>query len=337
MAGGNKITFKEMKLKLSSKKSKEEKTTRKALELNGKIAFNEHSSAVGNLTFASDGVTVQGGISDVKIPDTDIVIEKAGLEIFFGFRPKKIEEKLDEKSGDGKKESKPTSESKPAAPGKDQDGKMVEKRLVKSTDKPPLTKTLSEKKETDNKAERVKRGNRFGILGVVKINKITIKVGLYTEQKESNERREWLAFGAIENVRLREIWNAIPEDSFLNLELRNIALIASSHDRKKKKKDDKTEDEGDDAGKSDEVKPKAIRNRVPDGEVWINNLSVFAVSEGEKPDEDSKGKEGDGNKDEKADEEEEQKEPDNWDVLGTVDAYNYPVVKGEYSSDTASC
>ncbi|VTT59074.1 unnamed protein product [Fusarium fujikuroi] len=328
MAGGNKITFKEMKLKLSSKKSKEEKTTRKALELNGNIAFNEHSSAVGNLTFASDGVTVQGGISDFKIPDTEIMIEKAGLEIFFGFRPKKIEEKLDEKSGDGKKESKPTGESKPAVPGKDQDGKMVEKSLVKSTDKPPLTKTLSEKKETDNKAERVKRGNRFGILGVVKINKITIKVGLYTEQKEGNERREWLAFGAIENVRLREIWNAIPEDSFLNLELRNIALIASSHDRKKKKKDDKTEDEGDDAGKSDEVKPKAIRNRVPDGEVWINNLSVFAVSEGEKPDEDSKGKEGDGNKDEKADEEEEQKEPDNWDVLGTVDAYNYPVVKG---------
>jgi hypothetical protein len=72
-AGGNEITFKKMKLKLSSKKSREEKTTRKALELNGKVTFNEHSSAVGSLTFASEGVTVQGGISAAKIPDTEIM------------------------------------------------------------------------------------------------------------------------------------------------------------------------------------------------------------------------------------------------------------------------
>ncbi|KAF5230728.1 hypothetical protein FANTH_13720 [Fusarium anthophilum] len=333
-AGGNEITFKEMKLKLSSKKSKEEKTTRKALELNGKVTFNEHSSAVGSLTFASEGVTVQGGISDVKIPDTEVMIKKAGLEIFFGFKSKKIEEKSDEKSGNDRKESKP--ENEPEAPAKDQDGKVEENSLVKLNDEPPA-KTPSEKKEKDDKTKKPKRGNRFGILGVVEINKVTIKVGLYTEQKKDKEKREWLVFGAIENVRLREIWNDIPEGNFLNLELRNIALIASSHERKKKKKDDKKEDEDGDEKtdvnkeRSDEVKPKAIGNRMSDGEIWINSLDAFTVAEEEKPDENSKQKEGEEDKGKEAEgeeEEEEQKEPDNWDVLGTVDAYNYPVVKG---------
>ncbi|WKT51754.1 hypothetical protein QSH57_002268 [Fusarium oxysporum f. sp. vasinfectum] len=59
---------------------------------------------------------------------------------------------------------------------------------------------------------------------------------------------------------------------------------------------------------------KAITNEVSDGEIWINSLDVLKVAEEEKPDKDLK--------------EEEEKEPDNWDVLGTVDAYNYPVVKG---------
>ncbi|KAF5603308.1 hypothetical protein FPCIR_1504 [Fusarium pseudocircinatum] len=335
-AGGNEITFKEMKLKLSSKKSKEEKITRKALELNGKVTFNEHSSAVGSLTFASEGVTVQGGISDVRIPDTEIMIKKAGLEIFFGFKSKKTEEKSDKESGDDKKESKPTGDNEPEVPGKDQDGEVEEESLVKLNDELPA-KTPSEKKEKDNKTKKAKRGNRFGILGVVEINKITIKVGLYTEQKKDKEKREWLAFGAVENVRLREIWNDIPEGNFLNLELRNIALIASSHERKKKKKDDKTEDEdGDgktdgDKERTDEVKSKAMGNRVPDGEAWINSLDVFTVTEEEKPGEESKQEEGEGDEDKKEDseeEDEEQKEPDNWDVLGTVDAYNYPVVKG---------
>uniref|UniRef100_A0A0D2YA03 Uncharacterized protein n=1 Tax=Fusarium oxysporum (strain Fo5176) TaxID=660025 RepID=A0A0D2YA03_FUSOF len=311
-AGGNEITSKEMKLKLS----------------------------IGSLTFASEGVTVQGGISDVKIPDTEIMIKKAGLEIFFGFKSKKNEEKPDEKSGKDKKDSKPTGESKPEVLGKDQDGEVAEKSLVKSSDK-SSAKTPSEKKEKDHKTKKIKRGSRFGVLGVVEINKVAIKVGLYTEQKKDKEKREWLAFGAIENVRLREIWNDIPKDSFLNLELRNIALIASPHERKKKKKDDKKEDEDGnekkkkkdgDKEKSDELKPKAITNEVSDGEIWINSLDVLKVAEEEKPDKDLKEEERDEDKDKKEededeDEEEEAKEPDNWDVLGTVDAYNYPVVK----------
>ncbi|SCO91442.1 uncharacterized protein FRV6_15570 [Fusarium oxysporum] len=316
-----------------SKKSKEEKTTRKALELNGKVTFNEHSSAVGSLTFASEGVTVQGGISDVRIPDTEITIKKAGLEIFFGFKSKKNEEKPDEKSGNDKKDSKPTGESKPEVLGKDQDGEVAEKSLVKSSDK-SSAKTPSEKKEKDHKTKKVKRGSRFGILGVVEINKVDIKVGLYTEQKKDKEKREWLTFGAIENVRLREIWNDISEDNFLNLELRNIALIASSHERKKKKKDDKKEHaDGNEKKKktdgekekSDEVKPKAITNEVSDGEVWINSLDVLKVTEEEKPDKDLKEEERDEDKDkeeEDEDEEEEKKEPDNWDVLGTLCATN---------------
>ncbi|KAF5592299.1 uncharacterized protein FSUBG_10192 [Fusarium subglutinans] len=327
-AGGNEITFKEMKLKLSSKKSKEEKTTKKALELNGKVTFNQHSSAVGSLTFASEGVTVQGGISDVKIPETEVMIKKAGLEIFFGFKSKKIEEKSDEKNGDDKKESKPTGDNEPEVPGKDQDGEVEEESSEKLNDEPPA-KTPSEKKGKDNKAKKAERGNCFGILGVVEINKIAIKVGLYTEQKKDKEKREWLAFGAIENVRLREIWNDIPEGNFLNLELKNIALIASSHERKKKKKDDKKKDEdGDgqsektdgDKEKSDEVKPKAIGNKVSDGEVWVNSLDVFTVTE-EKPDEDSKEEEGDGDKDKEEEDEEDEKEPDNWDLCATIHSF----------------
>lgn len=143
---------------------------------------------------------------------------------------------------------------------------------------------------------------------------------------------------------MREIWNDIPEDNFLNLELRNIALIASSHERKKKNKDDKKEDEDGnekkkktdgDKEKSDEVKPKAITNEVSDGEIWINSLDVLKVAEEEKPDKDLKEEERDEDKDKK--EEEEEKEPDNWDVLGTVDAYNYPVVKGKYISNALIC
>ncbi|ENH72169.1 hypothetical protein FOC1_g10006542 [Fusarium oxysporum f. sp. cubense race 1] len=322
---GQKLPEKETKKPDDEKKEDEKKT-----------------AGVGSLTFASEGVAVQGGISDVRIPDTEITIKKAGLEIFFGFKSKKNEEKPDEKSGNDKKDSKPTGESKPEVLGKDQDGEVAEKSLVKSSDK-SSAKTPSEKKEKDHKTKKVKRGSRFGILGVVKINKVDIKVdikvGLYTEQKKDKEKREWLTFGAIENVRLREIWNDIPEDNFLNLELRNIALIASSHERKKKKKDDKKEDaDGNekkkktdgDKEKSDEVKPKAITNEVSDGKVWINSLDVLKVAEEEKPDKDLKEEERDEDKDkeeEDEDEEEEKKEPDNWDVLGTVDAYNYPVVK----------
>ncbi|KAH7194164.1 hypothetical protein DER44DRAFT_751957 [Fusarium oxysporum] len=114
------------------------------------------TAGVGSLTFASEGVTVQGDISDVRIPDTEIMIKKAGLEIFSGFKSKKNEEKPDEKSGNDKKDSKPTGESKPEVLGKDQDGEVAEKSLVKSSDK-SSAKTPSEKKEKDHKTKKVER------------------------------------------------------------------------------------------------------------------------------------------------------------------------------------
>ncbi|EWG54115.1 hypothetical protein FVEG_12408 [Fusarium verticillioides 7600] len=112
---GRKLHEKEAK-KSDDEKKADEKKTAGALELNGKVTFNKHSSAVGSLAFMSDRVTVQGAILNVKVPDTEIVIEKAGLEIFFGFKSKKIEEKLDEKSDDG---NNPTGENKTEASGKD--------------------------------------------------------------------------------------------------------------------------------------------------------------------------------------------------------------------------
>ncbi|EWG54116.1 hypothetical protein FVEG_17246 [Fusarium verticillioides 7600] len=60
----------------------------------------------------------------------------------------------------------------------------------------------------------------------------------------------------------------------------------------------------------------------------MNSLNALTITE-EKLDDDSKEKDRDWNKDKAAEnkneeDEKEQKEPDDWDVLGTVDAYNYP-------------
>ncbi|KAF4973360.1 hypothetical protein FSARC_338 [Fusarium sarcochroum] len=345
-AAGNDITFKELKLKLSSKKCKEAQTTRRALEFNGHVTFNEHSSATASLTFATEGLTIAGGISDFKIPNTEVTIKKAGLEIFFAFRSKKDSKKEDNKDremdprkeGDADGESTKNIDKTEDVTVQATDKKVEENKTLDETDNKSSTGTSTIKK----KNKKVKRGSRFGVLGVVEINSITIKVGLYTEQKKDAKKREWLAFGAIENIRLREAWSDIPEDSFLNLQLENVALIASSEERKKKMKDEESDDKKD--GKPDEdedaafkaVKSKTITNGVPDGERWISNIHGLKTANKESGDGGAtgdKGAEEDKEEDNDEEDEEEEQEPDDWDVLGTADAYNYPIKKGNCAMD----
>ena len=311
VAAGNEITFKELKLSLSSKKIKEKKTTRRALDFSGKVTFNEHSSATAHLVFASEGLTITGGISDFKIPETDIIVKRAGLEIFFAFKTK-YAKALDEGADDSK--------------DKDKDSDGDETKSATDTDDKSTVKEDKEKSSGETSVERktkkAKRESRFAVLGIVEINKITIKVGFYISQKKGSKKREWLAFGTIENIRLREAWDKIPEDSFLNLQLEKVALIASSETRKKKKKDVTEDDASADGG---EVQAKALTEGTADAEAWDKSLG-----EAKNTDDNTKNEsKGDGDESTSGEDKSQDIEDSaNWDVLGTVDAYNYPIVKG---------
>ncbi|KAF4993560.1 hypothetical protein FGRMN_6419 [Fusarium graminum] len=331
-AEGNEITFKEVKLNLSRKKLEKEKVIRYALEFNSKVTFNGHASASANLIIAREGLTITGGIKDFQIPNHQIWIKRAGLQIFIAFKWAKDAKALEEKKvkeGDSDKDAKTIEESKTESLSEAIDKLEDEKSPAKVDDKPSDKALTSKKKE-------VVRESKFGIVGVVKIDSVTIEVGLYTEKKKDEEKREWLAFGTVKTIRLRDAWNKIPVGSFLDLQLENVALIASSKERKKKKNDEKDDKKDKDSkdeksGKEssettkkekDGLRPKAITAPVSDGDSKDEkNAKKDSKKEGKEK------KDGDqDSKDEKSKEKE--KELDSWDVLGTVDAYNYPIVKG---------
>lgn len=71
----------------------------------------------------------------------------------------------------------------------------------------------------------------ISILGIVKYESVIFKSSLYLTRMKNEKERDWLVFGSADRVRLREIWPLIAEDSFLNLQLDNVAVIASSRDR----------------------------------------------------------------------------------------------------------
>ncbi len=56
--------------------------------LGGSVSFNEHTSAHALISFNSDGLQISGGIKNFNVPDTDIEIKDAGLDIFIGSRSK---------------------------------------------------------------------------------------------------------------------------------------------------------------------------------------------------------------------------------------------------------
>ncbi|RBQ70005.1 hypothetical protein FVER14953_12408 [Fusarium verticillioides] len=56
------------------------------IEIRGKIHFNGTTSAEGYIKFNDDGLSIGGGIGSFQVPDTNIMIEEAGLDIFIGSR-----------------------------------------------------------------------------------------------------------------------------------------------------------------------------------------------------------------------------------------------------------
>lgn len=169
---GDTITFKNLTIRASCTKYLGAEGDRKALELLGEVTVGEVSSYSASLTFATDGITIIGGVSNVKIPDTDITIEEAGLRFFMAL-----------------------------------------------------------KKGNTSETTKGGRESSFSVLGAVKYKSVTFKAGLHLARKQDKEERDWLVFGSADHIRLREIFPSIAEDSFLNLQLENVAIIASSEDR----------------------------------------------------------------------------------------------------------
>ncbi|KAF4946019.1 hypothetical protein FGADI_11523 [Fusarium gaditjirri] len=56
------------------------------IEIRGKIYFNGTTSIAGYIKFNDDGLSIGGGIGSFQVPDTTIMVEEAGLDIFIGSR-----------------------------------------------------------------------------------------------------------------------------------------------------------------------------------------------------------------------------------------------------------
>jgi hypothetical protein len=51
-------------------------------EIAGQVTWGDHTSAEGLVRIASDGLTIQDGLHNFTIPNTEILLEEAGLDIF---------------------------------------------------------------------------------------------------------------------------------------------------------------------------------------------------------------------------------------------------------------
>jgi hypothetical protein len=154
-------------------------------------------------------------------------------------------------------------------------------------------------KPKDNPKKK-KGENEFAILGIVKIEKVTVSVGIYTAQKKGKSKRDWLLFGSVTSVALREL-DANAEGTFLDLQLDNVALIASSEDIE-------VEDEEDDETKKNAKSEKSV----------VKTESKEGKDQGKQAKKDDKGE------DENA----------HAGVLKTVKSYKYPIRKGKSLSRT---
>ncbi|KAE8131103.1 hypothetical protein BDV38DRAFT_289020 [Aspergillus pseudotamarii] len=244
-AKGNEITFKKLHLNLSS--TKVGGSTDRSLQLDGEVTFNEHSSASALIKIDQDGVTINGDIQEFNIPDTHLTIKKAGLHIYIAFKQGQKKEKA-VKGGKGQKDSKATTDKpdesekpenefeKPA-----EEPKKSDQRETKPDDRDKgedangdkaITKPEDEKETAEDKPEVNKRASQFSILGTVQIENFTVTVGLHIEQKKDKQNRDWILVGTVESIRLNELWADV-KGGFLDLELDNVTLIASSEEREK--------------------------------------------------------------------------------------------------------
>ncbi|KAI9652613.1 MAG: hypothetical protein M1821_008360 [Bathelium mastoideum] len=54
------------------------------LVLSGAVSFNEHSCAQATISITKLGLAISGSITDITIPETNITVKEAGLDIFIG-------------------------------------------------------------------------------------------------------------------------------------------------------------------------------------------------------------------------------------------------------------
>lgn len=121
------------------------------------------------------------------------------------------------------------------------------------------------------------------------IHEVTLSVGFYTARTKDKEKREWLAFHSVANLRLSQLVPAIKDPSS-NLRLENIALIASSEDRevkeekdergeKKKEQEKKKEDKDKSTGKENE-EGKKEKNDDSKGQLDVEETAVVTADKG---------------------------------------------------------
>ena len=268
-AKGNDITFKKLRLDLSRKLAKKQKTYKTSLALEGHVKFNETASSRALLEINTDGLTISGGLSDFKIPETCVTIQQAQLFIFIGF---KHEEK--NKKGDGKSENK--SDPKNGNSDGMQLGNSSKPEVNKPSentekdgqaDEAPMSvaKTNNKEKKTEDSKQKQKRLSEFAILGSVKVEELTVTVGFYTARSKGKTKRDWVAFGSMSRLTMKEIVGEQVKGKFLDLSLENLALIASSDDRDKKEqkegeKDPKTKDGDKKEGQSEKIGDKLLKD-----------------------------------------------------------------------------
>ena len=240
-AKGNDITFKKLRLDLSRKLAKKQKTYKASLTLEGHVNFNETASSSALLE----------------------------INIFIGF---KHEEK--NKKGDGK------SENKSDPKNGNSDGMQLGNSSKPEVNKPSentekdgqadgapmsVAKTNNKEKKTEDSKQKQKRLSEFAILGSVKVEELTVSVGFYTARSKGKTKRDWVAFGSMSRLTRKEIVGEQVKGKFLDLSLENLALIASSDDRDKKEqkegeKDPKTKDGDKKEGQSEKIGDKLLKD-----------------------------------------------------------------------------
>ena len=332
-AKGNDITFKKLRLDLSRKLAKKQKTYKTSLTLEGHVKFNETASSRALLEINTDGLTISGGLSDFKIPETCVTIQQAQMLIFIGFKHEKKNDK-----GGGKNENQ--SDSKDGNSDGKQLGNASKPEVIKpseSTEKDgqadeaptSVAKTNKEEKKTKDGKQQQKRLSEFAILGIVKVEDLTVSVGFYTARNKGKMKRDWIAFGSIANLTMQEIVGEKVKGNFLDLRLDNLALIASSDDRDKKEQDEgekdaKNKDGGKKEGQSEKTGDKLLKDTEKAVEktgksTQDNPKAKYGGSKDKAGKKDSSGKDKpkkDGDDEEHAG------------VLKTVESYNYPIKKG---------
>ena len=334
-AKGNDITFKKLRLDLSRKLAKKQKTYKTSLTLEGHVKFNETASSRALLEINTDGLTISGGLSEFKIPETCVTIQQAQMLIFIGFKHEKKVNK-----GDGKNENQ--SDSKDGNSDGKQLGNASKPEAIKPSesteqdgqaDEAPtsVVKTNKEVKKTEDGNQKQKRLSEFAILGIVKVEELTVSVGFYTARNKGKMKRDWVAFGSIAGLTMQKIVGEQVKGNFLDLRLDNLALIASSDDRDKKEqekgeKDPKTKD----SDKKEEQSEKTGDKLLKDTEKAVEKIGKSTQDSSKTKDGGSKDKAGekDSSGKDKPKKDGDDEELAHAGVLKTVESYNYPIKKG---------